>query len=328
MLCLLAADEGRGSVLFGSSLDRVRTTLPPFMVGKRFPSTYLEFPLAGEPFLDVNVAYTDLGEDDYVASEYVAGMEELFEWYVRTRRDYPDIGYGYVLDTNMLDLVAAGVYFQARGHNELVAPFCQAVGEPERAKLYLDLVARMPREWSLAYLGLFKGRAESPLRVGGYLGKDGYPVELDKPDYLAEVFDRIGFTAYDSRMLSQVADLIKFAPSTMDFQFDLYPDGTLGAAFSLEVKFDIARAETVRSSFEDGAGFQVMSLLERWGVADERWRLGVEATLARTVPVERSDGTIGRYAFVILPQWVKVRWRGAELQPAKLYHVADAGLLS
>ena len=323
LLCLLAADEGRGPVLFGSSLDRVRAVLPPFMAGKAFPNVYLEFPLAGEPFLDVNVGYVELDEGDFAESVYTHGTEELFEWYVQARRDYPDIAYGYVLDTNKLDLVSAGVYFQPRAHDELIVPFCQAAGEPERASLYLGLASRMPQEWPLSYLGMFRGRAKFPLRVGGYLQKDG--AAFDDTGYLAEVFERIGFAAYDEQMLCQIAELMKAAPDTVDFQLDVLPDGTLSDVFSLELKFNIANAEGIRASFRDGAGARIMSLLENWGIADERWKLGIDAAIARTVPVELPDGTKTRCMFIVLPQWVKVRWKGAVLQPAKLYHVVCAG---
>lgn len=60
VLLLQAADEGRGEVLFGESLKRVAREAAPFLVGRRFPSIYLECPLSGDPFLDITVLYTIL----------------------------------------------------------------------------------------------------------------------------------------------------------------------------------------------------------------------------------------------------------------------------
>ncbi|MBQ9044037.1 MAG: hypothetical protein IJ111_14630 [Eggerthellaceae bacterium] len=57
-----------------------------------------------------------------------------------------------------------------------------------------------------------------------------------------------------------------------------------------------------------------------------RWRKAVRSAFARALPVEL-EGGIGRYAFTLMPQWAKARWTGGELQPAKLYHFAHAGLL-
>ena len=327
LLCLLAADDGRGPVLFGDSLDRMQEALPPFMVGNLFPNVYLESPLAGDPFLDVNVGYGELDANGHVQSAYAAGTEEALAWYARARRDYPDISCGYMLDTNKLDLVAAGIYFQPREHHELAVPFCQALGEPERAPLFLDAAARMPRGWPLSYLGMFRGRAEFPLRVGGYLNRGIIDASPDKPRYLVEAFDRIGFTAYDDAMLDQISEFVQATQGTMDFQFDVHPDGTIGTVFSIEAEFEAELAENVRASFENGAGAQIMHLLERWGAADERWKRSIEATLTRTIPVETADGALGRCAFMIMPRWVKVRWQDAKLQPAKLYHLICAGLV-
>ena len=39
------------------------------------------------------------------------------------------------------------------------------------------------------------------------------------------------------------------------------------------------------------------------------------------------DGSTGRYAFTLMPQWVKARWTAGVLQPSKLYHFANACLL-
>ena len=50
VLCLQAADNGRGEVLFGDCLKRARQYGRAFMVGPDFPDVYLEFPLAGAPF--------------------------------------------------------------------------------------------------------------------------------------------------------------------------------------------------------------------------------------------------------------------------------------
>ena len=128
-------------------------------------------------------------------------------------------------------------------------------------------------------------------------------------------------------MLSQMAQVLQTAPSAVEFQLDLLPDGTLGDALSLGIRFDIARPGLVRSSFTDGADARVMGLLESWGVADERWKQGVDMTVAHALPVNLHDGTPGRYGIMIMPQWVKVRWKAAKLRPAKLYHLATAGLM-
>ena len=324
LLCLLAADEGRGPVLFGGSVSRTLAALRPFMVGKSFPNVYLEFPLAGDPFLDATVLYAELDAGDRIESDRAAGTEGLRDWFARASRDHPGIAFGYTPDANEPASTPAGVYFQPHEHSELVAPFCQAAGEPERAELYLDLAKRLPREWELAYLGMPRCCAGSPLRVGGYFRRSKLGAEFYSAEYFAGCFDRIGFAAYDGPMLGRIAEMAGAAPGDMDFQLDVHPDGALGDAFALEARFDATVAGRTRALFEGGPGARVMGLLESWGAADGRWKSGVRASLTRTVPVELPDGTDGRYLFVLLPQWVKARWKDACLQPAKLYLIAFA----
>lgn len=70
-----------------------------------------------------------------------------------------------------------------------------------------------------------------------------------------------------------------------------------------------------------------MELLEGWGAADGRWKQVIESAFARSLPVELDGGEAGRFAFTLMPQWAKARWTDGVLQPAKLYHLAHAGVL-
>jgi hypothetical protein len=327
VLCLQAADNGRGPILFGDCLDRVRTAGRPFMIGRIFPSVYLEFPLAGEPFLDVTILYGKLDAEERIASEAAAGSEPMLDWFASICDAHDNLACGFELDTKNEQLPAAAVHFQPRAHTELVEPFFATIGEPERAALYLDLAARMPPNWSLSFFGVFRGRPSSPLRVCGYLENSTLAPYAKDPRNLAALFDDVGFSAYDGAMLQQISELMAAAPGTVDFQFDVFPDGTLGDIFALDVQFGIQQPELVHESFETGPVARVMRLLEGWGTVDERWKLAADAAFARAIPVTLDDGTVNRLAFTLMPQWLKVRWSGTRLQPSKLYHLATTKLM-
>lgn len=326
VLLLQAADEGRGPVLFGDSLVRAREVAQPFMVGKDFPSVYLEHPLLGDPFLDVTILFGELAPGTRIESPLAAGTEAMLDWQARVRPKVDGVCCGFELDTKDPALPAAAVHCQPRTHIELVEPFCEAVGEPERAALYLDTAARMPEDWRLSFFGMFRGRPGSPLRVCGYLPDDETEA-CTEPAHLTERFGEMGFSAFDDAMLEQVASFMAVAPGTVDFQFDVLPDGSFGPTFAIDVQFEIAQPDAVRDAFEDGPASRVMGRLEEYGAADERWHLVPEATFARSLPVETDDGKLGRYSFTIMPQWVKARWTNGALQPAKHYFMAKAGLL-
>lgn len=326
VLLLQAADEGRGPTLFGDSLERAKETVPAFLVGERFPSVYLEHPLLGDPFLDVTVLLNQIEPNTRIASPAAGEHAALLDWYSQAHRLHEDISLGFEIDTKEVTLPLSAVHFQPREHLELVRPFCEAAGAPHAAERYLALAERMPQEWLPSFFGMFRGRPDTPLRVCGYLGHYEKSTCAANPGHLAAVFDAIGFTAYDDAMLSQVSALMAKAPGIIDYQLDVYPDGSIGSIFALDVQFAIERPEAVQTSFESGPGAAVMHLLEDWGIADSRWKASVRSAFARGLPVE-SGGTTKPYSLTLMPQWAKARWMSGVLQPAKLYHLASAGIL-
>ena len=144
VLCLQAADQGRGEVLFGDSYHRAVQETKPFLVGKEFPSVYLEFPLQGDSFLDVTVLLKDLEPNTRIHSPAAKGTGPVLDWYAGVGQKYDNVSLGFELDTKKERQTAAAMHFQPRRHTELVRPFFDVVGEPERADLYLDLDQRMP----------------------------------------------------------------------------------------------------------------------------------------------------------------------------------------
>ena len=302
-LLLQAGDEERADALFGGSFQRAREAVPPFLVGSEFPGVYLEHPLSGEPFLDATVLLGPLGPGTRIASPAAGEHAAMLDFYAQAREEYHDVTCGFEIDTG------------------------KAAGEPRAADLYLAQDARMPGGWPLSFFGMFRGRPGSPLRVCGYLADAEREACAADPRRLAAGLDAAGFSAYDGAMLEQASALMAAAPVAVDFQFDVLPDGTLGPTFAIDVQFGIEGPKAVRASFEDGPGATVMGLLEGWGATDGRWRQAVRATFARALPVETCGGGTGRYAFTLMPQWVKARWTDGKLQTAKLYHLAHAGLL-
>ena len=327
VLLLQAADEGRGAVLFGDSLGRARDVVPSFLVGEDFPAVYLEHPLSGGPSLDVTVLLGRVSAGTRIDSPAADDHAAMIDWYAGARESHGEISFGFELDTKEAKLPTAAVHFQPRMRTELVRPFCAALGEPERAELYLAQDARMPDGWALSFFGTFRGRPGSPLRVCGYLDSDEKRACAQDPGHLAGAFDAAGFSSYDGAMLGRVCALLAAAPGSVDFQFDVFPDGRLGPTFAIDIQFGIERPEAVCATFETGAGARVMGLLEGWGAADGRWKLAVQSAFARALPVGLDGGGVGRFAFTLMPQWVKARWTEGVLQPAKLYHFAHAGLL-
>ena len=325
VLLLQAADAGRDAALFGGASYRVRDTALPFFIGEKFPEIYLEFPLAGEPFLDVTLLYGELKEGTHIDSALAEGCEEILSFHARERAKDESVGFGFEIDCSNPAPSAAGIHFQPRSRTDLVAPFCEAAGNPEKASLYLAQNARMPNDWPLAFFGMFRGRADSPLRVCGYLGKDERDACMADPEHLGRALAQAGFAAFDDTMLAQAARVLELTPADADFQFDVFADGSLGDMFAIDVRFNQMSSDDVCASFAEGEGAALMAQLREWGIADERVSHVADMSFTRGVKLLADDGSIALYGFSLVPGWLKVRWRGGVLQPAKMYMKASAG---
>jgi hypothetical protein len=248
----------------------------------------------------------------------------MFDWFSGTCDKGVNVSCGIELDTSVGETERAGVYLQYRKHSDLIAPFLESIGEQSRAESFLTVAGRMPEGWPPAYVGLFPGRAGTPLRIGGYLGGAVQEACADDQALLAAQFDQIGFTAYDGEMLSRCSVFLSLAPS-VDFQFDIMPDGTLSDVFGLSLSFNETKPREARVCMEDGYGARICRTLQEWGLADERWKLIAGAAFARHVPFNREDGTQGRFALCCLFNYAKVKFAGAVAQPAKFYLRMSAG---
>ena len=327
MLLLHAASAGRGELLFGECLERVKKILPDFVNPgdlDDFPDLYLEFPLLGDPFLDVTVLYTNIPDDALIASPLAAGTEQMMAWLAQVKNKYPDVCGGFEIDTKHTSRVTAAVHFQPREHTELAEEFCEIIGEQQYGQLYVKTVGHMPEDLKLSYFGLFKGRPGSPLRVGGYMNREQTTSCADDTDNLIRLFGAAGFTAYDEPMIREISSVLAVSPGTVDFQFDIYPDGSVGDSFAIGTSFAIQQREAILASFYDreGSGAKYFDLLQKWGIADARRKKGLEAVFTGALPMKE-----GALTFSVFPQWFKVRWTGRKLQPAKMYLLAKAGYI-
>ena len=326
LLLLHSAADGRGEVLFGEDFPKVREVLPSICVGDVCPGVYLEFPLTGKPFLDMTVLYNENSGRFRLDLPEAAGTERLRDWFAGLSKDYHHINFGYELDTGKKGKPAA-VHFQPRDYLELVEPFCQTIGEEEKGRLYLSTAEKMPRGWELAFFGMFRGRSGSPLRVCGYPDNEERAAAAADIERVRSVFQKIGFRAFDEKMLHQIAAVLSEAEEESDFQFDVWPDGSFGETFAIDLKLRNRRPGEMKEAFTGGDRAALRHLLEEWKIIDGRMDTALAMTFAKGLPVEKPDGSLGDLRMLLMPQWIKIRWIRGELQPAKLYCLIKAELM-
>ena len=162
------------------------------------------------------------------------------------------------------------------------------------------------------------------MRIGGYMDKTELERCADDSAHLGDCFRKIGFSAFDAPMLERCAEFMRLAPS-IDFQFDIMPDGSLSDTFGLSLSFNETKPREAHACIESGYGAAVMRALQSWSLADDRWKVIADAAFARHVGYERDDGTEGRFALCICFNYAKVKFRACEPQPAKFYFTCIAG---
>ena len=327
-LYTIAAADGRGEALFGDSFDQALEFYQRTLIGNGYPSVHLEFPLLGEPCLDLLSVHGKVPLGARFAAGAGYGCQPMFDWFAEVCADTHahNTSVGLELDLSAGQTQTVGVYLQQRQHTQLVAPFLESVGEAARAQRYLDTLERMPEGWPPSYVGLFPGRAGTPMRIGGYMGDAERARCADDSTYLEGRFRQIGFTAFDAHMLDCCMEFMRLAPS-IDFQFDTMPDGSLGDTFGLSLSFNKARPRETRECMTSGYGGRLMHVLQGRGLADSRWHEIAGTAYARSVGFEREDGTKGRFALCVRLNYAKVKFSSGEPMPAKFYLTCISGEL-
>lgn len=326
-LYTLAARDGRGNALFGDFFAQTHDFYRRMLIGSGYPTAYFEFPLLGEPCLDMLSGHSSVEAGAKFAESAGFGFQKMFDWFSGVCDGSRPLSCGMELDLSAEETEKAAVYLQYRDADELVVPFLESVCESARAPGCLEIIRQMPEGWPPAYVGLFPGREGVPLRIGRYLEPKERARLAEDPSLLGERFRKIGFTAFDEPMLHQCSRLMKMAP-LVDFQFDLFPDGSIGDTFGLSLSFGLVDPRAARECMEDGAGAALMQHLQDLGLSDDRWKLLAGAPFARHVPFLREDGSEGRLFLCIRHNFAKVKFRRGDMLGAKFYLLGSAGELN
>ena len=101
LLLASAASGGRDKLLFGDSLERVKKIIPDFLGKGDFPDIYLEFPLFGEPFLDIflTVVAEEPYQGSYITSPLAEDSEKIVSFIRDAHRKYREVSGGFEIDT-------------------------------------------------------------------------------------------------------------------------------------------------------------------------------------------------------------------------------------
>jgi len=322
----LASKHGGGAAFFGDLESLAAEAYRKSLVGRAFPSFWLEVPLVGAPGFDLHVYYDrgDVLPDDRFEHGRGFGMQALFDWYFGS--DVGGVGVGFAHDLREGAAYSTGVYVNFNKHPLTDrSAFLRALDAEDAIGHTEALLDRLPKWWYTWYLGSFPRRAGSPTRVGAFVSRDRQAAYAADKTLLARDLDQAGFTAVDDALLDCVAELAAL-PFQLELQLDATAEGT-GDTLGVDLTLEMKSAKGVREAFtETGAGARACGLLEGWGIADDRWHNIAGASTARIVPLASAEGKASML-LTCVPSFIKVKWAGARIQPAKVYFNCDARIV-
>lgn len=308
-----------GDGLLGNNeLDLAEDTYRRSLIGRSYPSFWLEAPLVGDPGFDLHVYY-DRGQvrpGERFEDGAGFGMQALFDWYFG--RETGGIGVGFAHDLREGSMTTGAYVNFNRCRLDDARGFFGAIGVPEGHDHSEALLERLPESWNPWYMGLFPGRAGTGVRLGSFVGRERQAVYAHDVRELVADLEHVGFCPLDGAMRSCLQQLTEL-PYRIEVQLDATADG-VGPTIGVDLTLDMRSPAQVVEAFGDGgSATHACELLESWGVADDRWRKVAYTSLARVARARSLDGSREELLMLCLPKFIKAKWTDETPQPAKVY---------
>ena len=332
ILYALVAKDGREAALFGNNAAAAAHAYTHSLATEAVPELWFELPLAGEPWFDFHALTSrqDTTPGMHFEAERCGGFPEVFEWFA-TQNDAQvrQLALSWDISAGKLDSPAIQLLVNNDAHTP--EEFLAVAGRADMVEAYRAFVERIPEGWYACYTGVFPERPGHGARVECIPNtqlQQAYATDaaLLEHDLLQAGVPNLGETTV-SRCQTMAA-----APFQFEFQFDIEADGSLGNTMGASSRFAFPSStneaeQTGHAAKEEsalwecfdaqGAAGELMSTIESWGLADERWRL-LEGTIVSS-KLSHGENSVALYCY---PTFVKLRWRNGEPLDAKAYLIA------
>lgn len=279
-------------------------------------NAYFELPLLGEPSFDVHCSVNDSTRRLPAPSGGDAMWLAALSWFAglgSIDSEHGDVLLMAEVDAGDGHSGRPGIYLIQQGRPDLVAPFLEAIGKPEKIAAWNSYRARLPQGWQTTYVGLFPSRPGALLRVNAHPA-DGMAVGLDA------ALEKLGLPAGDEAP-DLCHSLLSAGGLGFDLQLDVDDDGNPQEDYGLEVYLEGQRKAA--SAQKDTAARRVFALMEACGAADERWRHLEGVDISKQIALPR-DGGMESCAVSIRLFSAKLKMTGGRPQLAKAYLRGDA----
>lgn len=323
-LFMRAAANGRCESLFGAdTLEKAGEAVRRGSIHDAGNAGfYFEMPFTGSPRMDLLMEYkcAALHSPVKFADGYGYGFQSFFDA-CAIDASLSDYACGFSFDLSEASEIP-GIYLLPNlGHPnaDYVPRMLSWLGGEERTARVMDAFASAPSAWRPYYAGYMKGRPGAPARLGFFIPPDSQERYALRPELLMHDLDE--YSAFP--VTTEEREKLLFLASQgriWDLQFDLYPDGSFSDALgvSLGLGFGTFDPRNTSDALAGSMAETVMLELERWGMADTRWRQMFEACYAVKCVVQE-NGCRRLVADLVRPNTVKVRFRQGKPFVAKGY---------
>lgn len=316
-LVRLVEQQTSGDAFLGDTAPAAAEAYRKSLIGRYFPSFWMEVPFLGSPGFDLHVYYdcSQVAPSDRFAEGCGFGMQALFDWFFNVETGGVGVGFAHDLRDGS---GAVGTYVNFNRHPlDNVRGFFTSLGADESYGCMSALLDRLPSTWTPWYVGLFPERVDAGVRVGAFVSQERQAAYAANPHVLADDLARVGFTAFDDMMLKRISELAAM-PFMLELQLDATEEG-VGDTLGVDLTLESASTGSTSALFAESApAWKACKLLESWGMADSRWQCIPDASISRAIPI-KTEGGDAILAMGSTPTFIKAKWVATHVQPAKVY---------
>ena len=314
--------DGRDVLLMGGNAEKLLDASRRLSLeGNPSVSCFVEAPLLGEPDYDSLVIHNPRFSFPgcRISDLSLLQAQAAVDWAAGLGRAKPYLH--FELDSSGCGSLS-GIHCRMEGSLEWAEGFFRAMGQPERTAAFVRKVQNLPEGWFCRYTGVFPGRKTNNTRMEVKMLDQGTRRALCDPKYLRQCFDQIGFTAFNDRMLLDIARLAEVEAS-ISIQFDMLPDGSFLPVLSFLSLYEKIRPDCSPLFAPGGWLKRTCGIYEDMGISDDRWQVLEKCFFTERKTYLTREGLEGR-AYHCFPCCTKAKWIGGERTPAKFYLLLES----
>lgn len=314
--------NGKESLLFGNNyrelcIKAINCTL----IKDSYFGLFSEFPLIGEPFLDLSVYSTpkEITLPIYFTDGQGFGYKELYEY--QHRLGYHNLGFEFDLSKGQPFHPHVVIFptDELLYDKEYLENCFNLMGINDRTGFLFNKIDKAIPGWKFAYFGGYNGRKDCPTRIVFRICGEQMSAYKSNMKRLFNDLKAFGYLYISDTMLLPLNILFKYT-NNCKISFDLLPDGTLGSTMGFEYGVTLKKhSDFLPNAFWQTDNAQFLQEIEESNLIDNRWRDVVPTAFAVKSSYVDDNQKLVEVIQNHAIHTVKFRWREGEFLAPKMY---------